>query len=116
MQIGIILFCICPLDRIVDALNDDVQKCHKSLHDMSLYFKDGTRVLWVRPFESARGHRFTYAVIQDGIDVEMLENVIYPCCSRCEENEIFHFDEADDAFSTICKIYETIQEDKYKTE
>lgn len=100
-------------DRIVDTFNGDVQKYQKPRFGPSVYFKDGTRLLWVRPSESTRGLRFTYGVVQNGIDSDILNNIIFPCCIYCGENEVFRFNEVKDAVDSICRILNTIREDKY---
>ena len=100
--------------RIADVYSADIVKYIKSTYEAVIYFKDGTRILSVRPSDSSKGCRFSYAVIENGIDEEVLNVIIYPCFVHCEEDDVFFVEEAEDAVAAIHKMLEIIRKRKYE--
>lgn len=45
----------------------------------SCYLKNDDEIRLIYAGDSARGHKLTAAVVQDGIDWNVLHNIIYPC-------------------------------------
>ena len=100
--------------RIVDALGADIEKYRKSPNESSIYFKDGTRILWVKPNGGSKGNRFSYGVIENGVKEEILNNIIYPCFAGCEKDEVFFIEDVESAVVAIREILERIREQKYE--
>ena len=54
--------------------------------------KDEIDYVWLKPNDSSRGYRCSRAYIQNGIDIEMMNNVVEPICVFCEDDDIVYFD------------------------
>lgn len=55
-----------------------------------LEFKDGSRILWVHPKHSIRGHRFNELYIDPSIDNEFIKKTMSYWGMFCEEEDV-HF-------------------------
>lgn len=72
------------LDRI-----DRVIKTKEIIKEIIL--KDGTRYVWVRPNDTARGYRCNHAFIDRDLSLEIIENNIMPIAFYCSKDTVEMF-------------------------
>jgi hypothetical protein len=68
----------------------DVYKIQKTNERVSVYFKNGDRIITFLPFDSSRGIRYTSIIIDLDmhIDKEIWQTLIVPIGIHCTQNNI----------------------------
>lgn len=69
----------------------NIDKCLRyinSQHGILLDLYDGTRYQWIRPMDNSRGYRCSKAFIDKRIDIEILNNIVFPLCVYCGKDDI----------------------------
>lgn len=98
------------MDSIISKYTSEVQKYIKNKYNPELCFKDGTRLTACPLNESSRGRRFTYAIIEKNIlDAKFLDNIVYPMCAYCKDDEIFYITDSQDATEAASNIIDLIR-------
>lgn len=70
-------------DNIVKQIPKSmIAKLVSNKSEMFCTLKNGDVIRAVYAGEGARGWKFTSAVIQDGIDYNIMQNIIYPCIKQ----------------------------------
>ena len=99
------------MDNIQTKYMSEAQKYMKSKYNIELYLKDGTRFVLCPLSEASRGRRLTYALIDKNIhDTELLNNIVYPMCAYCKEDEIFYITDSQDGIEVAFNIIDSIRE------
>ena len=105
------------MDNIVEKRGCEVEKYYKSRYRLELYFYSGTRFMVCPLSDASRGLRLTYAIIDKNIhDAEFLNNIVYPMCACCKQEEMFHISDSEEATNVALTIIDLIRESKYTIE
>jgi hypothetical protein len=88
MENRIIIFTrdIEKLDKLLECNILDLGVLRRS--GQSFKMKDGNIAIVVKPNENARGYKCNKAYIDINIDNELLNNVVLPCCTYCDKENI----------------------------
>lgn len=76
------------LSEIYDRNRNDVKGFKNGREYKQLMLNDGTYYVWIRPTDSARGHKCRKAYIDKNIDIQTFEEIIVPICIFCSRNDI----------------------------
>ena len=102
------------MEYVIKNHASEVKEYLNSKYNLELLLNDGTRFILCPMSEASRGRRLTYAIVERNVDVEFLNNVVYPMCSYCKEDEILYIDDEKDAVVAACNIIGQIKLSRIK--
>lgn len=87
--------CICELVRQIsnnnELLNDSIDVIRYSKYDSCVRFKNGNFIKIVQASDSARGNKFTGMIVDEKIDINVMNCIVYPSLIplRCDKEHFF---------------------------
>lgn len=77
------------LIEIKNKFNDDeIERLILSEQNKELRLKNGNRYVWIKLIESSKGYRCRKAIIDRGVSLEQLDEIVFPICQYCGRDDI----------------------------
>lgn len=75
-------------EDIITSNKGHIKHYANGLTNREIILDNGTRYVWIKPLDSARGFRLKGAYIDRNIDIELFDNVIRPMFVYCRKDDI----------------------------
>ena len=70
------------IDQMQDDMKQNVSRIIFEQPNMGIYMKDGSYIMFMRATASTKGYRFDKVIVEDGVTIDVIDNVIKPCLNN----------------------------------
>lgn len=111
---------ICELAKDIsnnnELMNDSIDCIRYSKYDSCVRFKNGNFIKILRASDNARGNRFTGMIVDEKIDINVMNCIIYPSLIplRCDKEHFFKLGDKPMERVYRCDIIKSFQDSMNK--